>query len=47
MMFAVIGPIIGWVHDTYSLQIAMMSCSALFATMGIVTLLFLHKNRLL
>lgn len=47
LMFAVIGPIIGWVHDTYSLQAMLLCSAALFASMGAIALLFLHKNRLL
>ncbi|KKQ81211.1 MAG: Permease of the major facilitator superfamily [Candidatus Moranbacteria bacterium GW2011_GWD2_38_7] len=46
-MFAIIGPCIGWVHDVYSLQIAFAVCAVLFATMGFIVLMFLHKNRLL
>lgn len=47
VMFASIGPFMGWVHDEYSLQAVMIACGALFAIMGTVALLFLQKNRLL
>ncbi len=47
LIFAIIGPIMGWVHDAYSLQTTFVACAALFSLMGLVALLFLHKNKLL
>lgn len=47
LLFAIIGPIMGWINDTYSLQTAMFACSVLFAVLGVIALIFLHKNRLL
>lgn len=47
LMFAIIGPVMGWVHDAYSLQTTFVACAALFSLMGSVALSFLHKNKLL
>jgi MFS family permease len=47
LMFTIIGPIMGWVNDAYSLQIALFACAGVFAIMGVIALLFMHKNRLL
>lgn len=47
LIFAVIGPVMGGIHDAYSLQTAMFACFTLFAILGVIALMFLHKNRLL
>ncbi len=45
--FVFIGPLAGWVNDGYSLQAALLLCAGLFATMGVIALLFLHKHKAL
>lgn len=47
LVFVVVGPIMGWVNDAYSLQAALFVCAGVFASMGAVALLFLRKNKLL
>jgi MFS family permease len=47
LMFMIIGPIMGLISDTYSLQVALLTCAGVYAILGIISLLFMHKNRLL
>ena len=47
LIFTIIGPVMGWVNDAYSLQTALFACAAVYAGMGAIALLFMHKNRLL
>lgn len=45
-IFIVIGPVVGWMSDVYSLQFAFMSAGIIFLISGIISLLFLHKHGL-
>jgi MFS family permease len=45
--FVFIGPLAGWVNDIYSLQAALLLCGGIFAIMGVIALLFLHKHKAL
>ena len=47
LMFTILGPIVGWVSDTYSLSDAFLLCSVTFFGFGVVFLFFLHRNRVL
>jgi MFS family permease len=47
LMFTILGPIVGWVNDTYSLSDAFLVCGLTFLTLGTIFLWFLHKNRVL
>ncbi|MCP4376942.1 MAG: MFS transporter [bacterium] len=47
LLFAVIGPIIGWVSDFYSLQTALGVSGGIFLFLGAISLLFLKKNKAL
>ena len=45
--FAIIGPVIGWANDLYSLKIALFISGIIFLFLGIVPVLFLHKYKIL
>lgn len=45
--FVFVGPFTGWIHDKYSLQIALFVCAGIYAAMGVIALLFLHKHKAL
>lgn len=47
LFFSILGPLLGWVNDIYSLQIALFLGAAIFALGGSVSLFFLHKNKVL
>lgn len=47
VMFAILGPIVGWVNDAYSLSDAFLVCGLTFLTFGLITLHFLHRNKVL
>lgn len=47
LLFAIIGPIIGLITDTFTLQIAFMSSAIIFSTLGIFSLLMLKVTDLL
>ena len=47
VMFAIIGPIAGWVSDVYSLSAAFALCGVVFLSFGAVFLLFLRRNDVL
>lgn len=47
LIFAITGPLIGWVNDLYSLQAALLASGTIFLIFGLVSLGFLHKNRAL
>lgn len=46
-MFIVVGPVMGWICDEYSIGAVMTACGVLFGLLGIVALLFMHRNRVL
>jgi MFS family permease len=47
MMFAIIGPLLGWMHDAYSLSWALGLGGMIFAFSGMIALIFLHKHKAL
>ena len=47
VMFVVLGPLLGWINDTYSLSMAFMVCGITFFTFGVLFLVFLQRNRIL
>ena len=44
LVFVIIGPIIGWLSDAYSLQFALFSSGFIFSILFVVSLFFLSKN---
>ncbi len=47
LMFTILGPIVGWVNDAYSLADAFLVCGVTFLTFGLLFLFSLHKNKVL
>jgi MFS family permease len=47
MMFTILGPIVGWVNDAYSLADAFLVCGLTFLSLGSLFLIFLHRNKVL
>ena len=47
LMFAALGPTVGWISDTYSLAAAFLVCGTVFLVCGLVFLFFLHRNDVL
>lgn len=47
LIFAVVGPLLGWVNDAYSLSVALGLSGVIFALFGAVALFFLHKHKVL
>ena len=47
LIFAIIGPFMGWVADIYSLQTALLTSGTIFLIFGVISLLFLHKHKAL
>lgn len=47
LIFVIVGPIMGWVSDLYSLQTALLVSGLIFGFFGLVSLYFLHKHKLL
>ncbi|MBT3261098.1 MFS transporter [bacterium] len=47
LVFCIVGPLIGWLNDLYSLKVAFLSASAIFLFFGLVSLFFLHKHQAL
>ena len=47
LMFAALGPAVGWISDTYSLAAAFLVCGTIFLVCGLVFLFFLHRNDVL
>jgi MFS family permease len=46
-MFALLGPLVGWINDSYSLSAAFMACGVIFLTSGVFFLVCLQRNKLL
>jgi hypothetical protein len=46
-VFVIIGPLVGWISDTYSLQVGLFFAGCIFSLFFIVSLFFLHKNKAL
>ena len=47
LMFATLGPAVGWVSDTYSLAAAFLVCGVVFLVCGLIFLFFLNRNDVL
>lgn len=47
LMFTILGPIVGWVNDAYSLSDAFLVCALTFLGFGTLFLFFLHRNKVL
>jgi len=47
LMFAVLGPFVGWINDAYSFADAFLACGLVFLVSGVLFLYFLHRNRVL
>ena len=47
VMFAIIGPAVGWINDSYSLSTAFLACGLLFLTCGVFFLVCLRRNDVL
>ena len=47
LMFVVLGPLVGWVSDSYSLGAALMVCGLVFLSLGLLFVGFLHRNKVL
>ncbi len=47
LFFAFFGPFMGWINDLYSLQTALLMGGGIFAILGMISLFFLHRNRVL
>jgi predicted MFS family arabinose efflux permease len=47
LMFVCLGPLVGWISDTYSLSTAFLVCGLTFLSFGVLFLFFLHKNKVL
>jgi len=44
-IFAIIGPLIGWLTDIYSLQLALMASGIIFFIFATSSIIFLHKHK--
>jgi len=47
LMFVLLGPLVGWINDSYSLSVAFMVCGLTFLGFGILFLIFLQRNKVL
>ena len=47
LVFAIVGPFIGWINDIYSLQTALLSSGSVFLVLGVIALIFLKKHKAL
>jgi len=47
VIFAIIGPIVGWMSDVYSLKTALLFSGGTFLFFGMVSLFFLKKHKAL
>ena len=47
LMFAILGPVVGWVNDAYSLADAFLVCGSTFLSLGVLFLFYLHRNKVL
>jgi MFS family permease len=47
VMFSVIGPLVGWVSDVFSLKAALLSSGTIFLILGLISLAFMRKHRAL
>ena len=47
LLFSVLGPLLGWINDLYSLQTALLTGATIFMIGNATALFFLHKNKVL
>lgn len=47
IIFSVVGPIVGWINDVFSLKMALLSSGAIFLVSGLIALAFLRKHKAL
>ena len=47
LIFAAMGPFMGWMVDIYSLQTAFILGGSVFLVLGLISLIFLHKHRVI
>ena len=47
LMFVLLGPVVGWVSDTYTLGVAFQVCGWTFLVCGVLFLWLLHRNKVL
>jgi len=47
LMFTILGPLVGLVSENYSLSIAFLFCSFVFAFFGMLSIFFINRNQLL
>jgi MFS family permease len=47
VMFVLLGPVVGWVSDTYTLGAAFQVCGLTFLVCGVLLLWLLHRNKVL
>lgn len=47
LIFSLVGPLVGWISDAFSLQAALTSTGFIFLFLGVTALMFMHRNRTL
>jgi MFS family permease len=47
LVFSLIGPFIGWANDLYSLSIAFLTSGGIFLVLGLISLIFLKRNKVI
>ncbi len=46
-IFAIVGPFIGWISDTYSLKTALLSSGVIFLFLSCISIILLWRNKVL
>jgi MFS family permease len=47
VMFSVVGPLVGWINDVFSLKAALLSSGVIFLVLGLISLAFMRKYKAL
>jgi len=47
LIFSILGPFAGWLNDIYSLSVALVTSGAIFLILGVISLYYMHKHRVL
>lgn len=47
LVFVIIGPLVGWISDVYSLPVALLSAGCIFSLLFLVSLIFLVRYKAL
>lgn len=47
IIFSIVGPFVGWMNDIYSLRAALLVSGIIFVVSGMISLFFMHKNKIL